>query len=38
MGIHVLRFNDLDVKQDIGNVLTSIEGWIRQNEAKSALH
>ena len=31
MGLHVLRFNDLDVKKDIGNVLSSIEGWIRQN-------
>ncbi len=32
MGFHVLRFNDLDVKKDIGNVLSSIEGWIRKNE------
>lgn len=32
MGVHVLRFNDLDVKKDIGNVLSSIEGWIRKNE------
>ena len=32
MGVHVLRFNDMDVKKDIGNVLNSIEGWIRQNE------
>lgn len=32
MGVHGLRFNDLDVKKDIGNVLSSIEGWIRKNE------
>ena len=32
LGFHVLRFNDLDVKKDIGNVLSSIEGWIRKNE------
>jgi len=31
-GIHVLRFNDLAVKKDIGNVLSAIEGWIRKNE------
>ena len=32
MGIAFLRFNDLDVKKDIANVLSSIEGWIRKNE------
>jgi len=32
LGVHVLRFNDLDVKKDIGNMLSSIEGWIRKNE------
>jgi very-short-patch-repair endonuclease len=32
MGIEVLRFNDLAVKKDIGNVLSGIEGWIRKNE------
>jgi very-short-patch-repair endonuclease len=32
MGFQVLRFNDLDVKKDIVNVLSSIEGWIRKNE------
>ena len=32
IGVHVLRFNDLAVKKDIGNVLSSIEGWIRKNE------
>jgi very-short-patch-repair endonuclease len=32
MGVYVLRFNDLGVKKDIGNVLSSIEGWIRKNE------
>ena len=34
MGIHVVRFGDLDVKKDIANVLVSIEGWIRKNEAR----
>ena len=29
---HVLRFNDWDVKKDLSNVLSSIEGWIRRNE------
>jgi very-short-patch-repair endonuclease len=32
MGFQVLRFNDLDVKKAITNVLSSIEGWIRKNE------
>ena len=32
MGIEVLRFDDLDVKKDLSNVLSSIEGWIRKNE------
>ena len=32
MGIEVLRFNDLAVKKDVGNVLSAIEGWIRKNE------
>lgn len=32
MGIAILRFDDLDVKKDIANVLSSIEGWIRKNE------
>ncbi len=32
LGVHVLRFNDLDVKQDIDNVLRGIEGWILARE------
>ena len=32
LGFQVLRFSDLDVKKDLGNVLSSIEGWIRKNE------
>jgi very-short-patch-repair endonuclease len=32
LGFHVLRFNDLDGKKDLGNILSSIEGWIRKNE------
>ena len=32
----VLRFDDLEVKKDMDNVLTSIEGWIRNwEESKS---
>ncbi len=31
LGLRVLRFNDLDVKRDIRNVLSSIEGWIRKH-------
>lgn len=31
MGLTVLRFNDADVKRDIGNVLMAIEGWIERN-------
>ncbi len=30
MGIHFLRFNDLDVKKDMGNVLQVIGNWITQ--------
>ena len=28
LGVYVLRFSDGDVKQDVENVLRSIEGWI----------
>ena len=31
MGIHFLRFNDLDVKKDMRNVLQVIENWITQH-------
>jgi hypothetical protein len=31
LGLTVLRFNDLDVKRDMGNVLMAIEGWIKEN-------
>ena len=30
--ITVLRFDDLEVKKDIDNVLMAIEGWIRNHE------
>ncbi len=30
-GLTVLRFNDGEVKKDIGNVLIAIEGWIERN-------
>ncbi len=32
MGITVLRFDDLEVKKDMENVLMAIEGWIRNRE------
>ena len=31
MGLAVLRFDDLEVKQDMDNVLFAIEGWIQNN-------
>lgn len=31
-GISVLRFDDLEVKRDMDNVLMAIEGWIRVHE------
>jgi very-short-patch-repair endonuclease len=30
-GLTVLRFNDSEVKKDIGNVLMAIEGWVERN-------
>ena len=30
LGLHVLRFNDREVKQDLSNVLGSIQCWIEQ--------
>ncbi len=35
LGIRFLRFHDSMVKQDMPNVLRSIEGWIRQNSKKT---
>lgn len=32
VGLTVLRFNDIDVKKDIDNVLMAIEGWVENNE------
>jgi very-short-patch-repair endonuclease len=31
-GISVLRFDDLEVKKDMNNVLMALEGWIRCQE------
>ena len=28
LGFTVLRFNDIDLKKDLSNVLSPIEGWI----------
>ncbi len=33
LGVHILRFRDKMVKQDIDNVLRGIEGWIIENES-----
>ena len=30
IGLRVLRFNDEDVKSDMTNVLTAIQGWIEE--------
>ena len=32
-GLHFLRFNDKDVKQDMSNVLRTIEIWIEEYES-----
>ena len=32
IGLEVLRFDDLEVKKDMDNVLMAIEGWIRNLE------
>ncbi|MEX0905500.1 MAG: endonuclease domain-containing protein [Balneolaceae bacterium] len=32
IGLAVLRFDDLEVKKDMDNVLMAIEGWIRNYE------
>lgn len=31
-GLIFLRFDDLEVKKDINNVLRTIEGWIEENK------
>jgi len=31
LGLTILRFNDLDIKKDIRNVLSAIGGWIENN-------
>jgi len=35
LGLTVLRFDDLEVKKDMENVLMSLEGWIREFEGNS---
>jgi very-short-patch-repair endonuclease len=32
IGLFVLRFDDLEIKKDMDNVLMAIEGWIRNKE------
>ncbi|MCC5912881.1 MAG: endonuclease domain-containing protein [Balneolaceae bacterium] len=36
-GINVLRFDDIEVKKDMDNVLMAIEGWIRTNEESKGI-
>ena len=38
MGLHVLRFQDRDVKRDIVNVLSAISSWIQQARKDNPLH
>ena len=37
IGLTVLRFDDLEVKKDMENVLMAIEGWIRNREESTTL-
>jgi very-short-patch-repair endonuclease len=37
IGLSVLRFDDLEVKKDIDNVLIAIEGWIRNYEESNEI-
>jgi very-short-patch-repair endonuclease len=37
MGVSFLRFNELDVVDDIDNVMRSIEGWILNYEEKNGV-
>lgn len=32
LGVKFLRFDDVEVKKDMNNVLRVIEGWIKENE------
>ena len=32
LGVSFLRFNDIDIKKDIGNVIRAIDGWIEDFE------
>lgn len=34
LGVHFLRFDDIEVKKDMFNVLRVIEDWIRRKEKK----
>ena len=34
-GIHFLRFTDLEIKQDLLNVLRTIEGWIIEQQQQT---
>jgi very-short-patch-repair endonuclease len=34
LGVHFLRFDDIEVKKDVNSVLQSIESWILEYEKK----
>ncbi len=36
MGVHFLRFDDLEVKRDMDNVLRTIEYWIFEQDKKKS--
>src|SRR5262245_18964810 len=37
LGLHLLRFQDRDVKHDMRNVLKSIQTWIEQHETENTV-
>ncbi|PWN05128.1 endonuclease domain-containing protein [Rhodohalobacter mucosus] len=37
IGLTVLRFDDIEVKKDMNNVLMSIEGWVRDYEESKGI-
>ena len=38
IGVHFLRFDDIEVKKDMFNVLRVIEDWIRKKENNEETH
>jgi very-short-patch-repair endonuclease len=37
-GVHFLRFDDIEVKKDLLNVLRVIEDWIKRKEKNEETH